>query len=658
MKPAKTLHFIWESHKGLFNFIVTKLPVMLKLTLFLFVIVASVTIYTQIPEIAWQNTIGGINSDVINEIHQTTDGGYIIGGYSESGASGDKTESKIGKADYWIIKLDIFGNIEWQNTIGGTKEDYLKSVEQTSDGGYIIGGQSLSEISGDKTENNKGGSDIWILKLDAAGNILWQNNIGCFGEDILHDIKQTTDGGYIIGANSSSGLCVDKNETPFGGHDFWIIKIDATGNIIWQNSIGGSGYDELRSIIQTSDGGYLASGHSDSNISGDKTENSNGTADYWIIKLNAIGIVEWQNTIGGNSYDYLYDVKQTPDDGYILGGWSSSSISGDKTEDNVAALVYPSSSDYWIVKVDVSGNIEWQNTIGGDNYDRLFSIDLTYDGGYVLGGHSDSNISGDKSENRIGLGPDFWIIKLDNSGAIEWENSIGGDDNDQVGAIEQTADNGFIIGGYSSSEISEDKTEENVGNFLSTDYWIVKLSPEICVIPTDVYADNITPVKATINWNLIPGADSYQIWYRAEGVATWIKKSSTTNSKILKSLSPETTYQYKVRTKCDNFFFSEFSAVQNFTTLPLRTAIDIKNVEIVIYPNPNSGIFTITAPLITSEASVQIFNSLGQQIYTQQLNTLNGKINELITLNNLSLGLYFIRITQENFYSEQKFVVE
>ena len=298
--------------------------------------------------------------------------------------------------------------IEWQNTIGGNNSDYFTSIQQTADGGYILGGYSGSGISGDKTENVMGINDYWIVKTDSLGNILWQNTIGGSNYDRLMSIQQTTDGGYILGGNSDSNISGDKTENSwFNSVDYWIVKTDSLGNILWQNTIGGNDFDYLNSVQQTADGGYILGGYSESNISGDKTENLIGINDYWIVKTDSLGNIMWQNTIGGNGTDYLYSVQQTADEGYILGGWSNSNISGDKTEN----IIWD--GDYWIVKIDSHGSIQWQNTIGGNDPDYIYSIQQTADGGYILGGQSTSNISDDKTENCIG-NYDYWIVKLTN----------------------------------------------------------------------------------------------------------------------------------------------------------------------------------------------------------------------------------------------------
>jgi hypothetical protein len=452
-----------------------------KLTLLLFFSIPN--LFAQ--EIEWQNTIGGSLLDDLRSIQQTVDGGYILGGFSSSGIFADKTENSFGLIDYWIVKIDSNGLIKWQNTIGGGSNDYLNSIELTSDGGYILGGYSLSNISGSKTENNLGSWDYWIVKTDSLGNIQWQNTIGGSNWDYLTSIKQTTDGGYILGGHSFSNTSGDKTENTNGDNDFWIVKVDSIGIIQWQNTIGGSKDDQLASIVQTSDGGYIIGGFSESNISGDKTENCLGSTDYWIVKTNATGNILWQNTIGGNGGDLLYSLEKTSDGGFILGGYSESNVSGDKIENNKGPM---GTFDFWIVKLDSIGSILWQNTIGGSANDSLYAIQQTIDGQFILGGFSNSNISGDKSENNLSdiLFCDFWVVKTDSFGNILWQNTIGGDLYDFIYAVEASSDGGCLVGGRSTSDISSDKSEDNIAHW---DYWIVKLTEKYNLIEGKIFVD-------------------------------------------------------------------------------------------------------------------------------------------------------------------------
>ena len=426
--------------------------------------------FSQAPTIEWQNTIGGSSPDILYSLQQTTDGGYILGGHSMSAIFGDKTEASLGSFDYWVVKLNSSGAIEWQNTIGGSSADYLYFIQQTTDGGYILGGNSTSGISGDKTEASMGGEDYWIVKLNSSGAIEWQNTIGGSSDDFLHSLQQTIDGGYILGGYSDSGTSGDKTEANMGESftfDYWVVKINSIGAIEWQNTIGGISGDWLHSLQQTTDGGYILGGQSASGISGDKTEASLGN-DYWVVKLNSGGAIEWENTIGGSGYDELYSLHQSTDGGYILGGNSTSDISGDKVEASMGG------EDYWVVKLSSIGAIEWQNTIGGSSDDFLYSLHQTTDGGYILGGHSFSGISGDKTEASLGS-LDYWVVKLNSSGAIEWQNTIGGSGFEELYSLQQTTDGGYLLGGYSLSGISGDKTEASLG---VSDYWVVKLFDE------------------------------------------------------------------------------------------------------------------------------------------------------------------------------------
>ncbi len=442
--------------------------------LYIFILVICLPHFSvaQAPDIEWQNTIGGDVGDILS-ITQTSDGGFIIGGSSNSGISGDKSESCFGNNDYWVLKVDSIGNILWQNTIGGGGIDDLFSLSQTSDGGYVLGGTSNSDISGNKTVSAVSGSfDYWLVKLDSAGNIEWQKDIGGSGSDNLRYIQQTDDFGYIIGGYSNSPISGDKTEASIlGSDDYWIVKLNSLGSIEWDSNIGGNNQDVLWVIYQTIDKGFILGGSSYSGISGDKTEvNIAGSQDYWIIKLDSTGTIVWQNTIGGNFTDFLSDIKQTSDRGYIVGGGSYSGISGDKTESSRGV------SDCWILKLDSLGNIEWQKTIGGDLEDGTYVITQTPDGGFISAGISKSGISGDKTESNIGF-YDYWVIKLDNVGNILWQKTLGGWNDDVLLAADKTIDGGFILGGWSNSPISGDKIEDNTG---SADFWIIKLQPESC----------------------------------------------------------------------------------------------------------------------------------------------------------------------------------
>jgi hypothetical protein len=432
-------------------------------------------------EIEWQNTIGGDKVDKLKCIVRNNDGGAILAGSSSSNVSGDKTEVSKGGDDFWIVKIDSIGNIQWQRTLGGSDDDRLTSIQKVANGGLVLGGYSYSDISGNKWENSNGSYDYWIVKI-GNGMIHWQNTIGGSSYDALHSLQSTNDGGYILGGYSNSPTSGDKSEGTSGFVDIWIVKVDSVGVVEWEKTIGGNGSDGLYSLIQSKDNGFVLASASSSGISGEKNDSCRGLDDYWIIKFNSDGIIEWQKTIGGSDNDYPYAIQQTQDDGYIVGGKSLSPLSGEKTEGNKGDY------DMWVIKIDSIGNTQWQNTIGGNNYDVLNSIVQTPDNEFLIGGMSGSGIGGDKTENVMGQF-DYWVLKLDSLGNILWQNTIGGSDSDELNTVELTSKEGsYYLGGVSYSNSSFDKTENNVGG-ANGDFWVIKLTESYNLIKGYLFAD-------------------------------------------------------------------------------------------------------------------------------------------------------------------------
>lgn len=432
-------------------------------TIILFFLLLPFFLLGQTPTPGWQKTFGGSEIDFLTHCITTSDNGLLLTGYSYSNISGDKTENSRGSADIWVIKLDAQKNTVWQKTIGGNDDDSVSSVIETTDG-YVLGGSSNSNISGEKTENSRGESDIWVIKLNFSGTILWQKTIGGVGLDFTSEMDKTLDNGIIIGAYTFlSGISGEKTAPDYGDVDYWVLKLDALGNIVWQKTYGGSGEDVLYSIKHTPDGGYIMCGDSISPISGVKTEGANGW-DYWVIKTDALGNIQWQNTIGGTNADSWPYLLVTSNNDYLIAGSSRSSVSGDKTVSNYG------DRDFWIVKLDAAGNIIWDKCFGGNDSQEVKALIETPDNNYILGGWSTSPISGTKTENSRGI-RDYWLIKINQNGTLLWDKTIGGTDADQITSL-SLKDNNLIAGGTSRSSITGDKTENTRGNI---DYWLVEL---------------------------------------------------------------------------------------------------------------------------------------------------------------------------------------
>jgi hypothetical protein len=414
----------------------------------------------------WDRRFGGASGDEINAARQTSDGGYILVGETLSGLEGDKTEASRGGVDYWVVKVDANGAKQWDRRFGGAGNDTGNDVQQTLDGGYILGGYSDSGAGGDKTEASRDSFDYWIVKIDATGAKQWDRRFGGSLNDYGRAVQQTSDGGYILGGYSYSGADGDKTEASRGHRDYWIVKVAANGAKQWDRRFGGSQSDYLRAMQQTLDGGYILIGFSISGADGDKTEASRGGHDYWIVKVAANGAKQWDRRFGGSNDDCANAVQQTADGGYILGGYSNSGADGDKTE---ASRGW---NDYWLVKMAANGAKQWDRRFGGSLNDYCISMQQALDGGYILGGYSNSGADGDKTEASRG-GSDFWIVKVDPQGQKRWDRRFGGTASEMLYSLRQTADGGYILGGHSDSPVSGDKTEAARGGF---DYWAVKIA--------------------------------------------------------------------------------------------------------------------------------------------------------------------------------------
>jgi hypothetical protein len=422
------------------------------------------------PTVQWQASFGGSAFDWSYGLRQTSDGGYIIGGESASGPGGNKTSPSYGTNDFWLIRLDANGNKLWDKTFGGSGPDRLFSIHKTSDGGFILGGRSASPISGNKSSPSYGADDFWVVRVDANGNKLWDKSFGGAGNDRLYSLHPTSNGGFILGGISDSPVGGTKTNSGFGANDYWVIRIDANGNELWQRAFGGTGDDILRAVRSTSDGGVVLAGFSSSAVSGNKSAPSRGGNDIWIVRTDAAGNKLWDKSYGGSGEEGIDEdgIQQTADGGFIVGGSSASVASGNKTSPSFGG------DDFWLLRLDPQGNVIWDRTFGGGGNDDGSRVIQIADGGFVIGGASESGLGGNKASPNLGLF-DYWIVRVDVSGRPLWEASFGGADSDYLYGLAQTADGGFIMSGLSWSVPGGNKTSPNYG---SGDVWVLKLGPE------------------------------------------------------------------------------------------------------------------------------------------------------------------------------------
>lgn len=384
-------------------------PMFRKLPLACFIIIAGIagqdtTIYKLPPE---EKTMVGIYG---NGVVQTLDEGFAVAGWI-------KYQSvRYRDHDLWVLKADKAGREIWQRRLGGKSTDRANSLIQTKDGGLAVAGETYS--FGDGTY------DMWLIRLDAEGNVLWHETIGDKAVNRAYALCQTIDGGFALaGFTESPGA---------GKSDGWLVKTDMNGNVEWSKTFGGKGLDRLYAVLPTSEGGYFLAGYT--------TTNSAGGLDIWVIRTNAKGELLWERTIGGKKDDRARAAVLTGDGGFLIVGGTYSKGNG--------------LEDLYCIKFSKSGAVEWEKVYGGHLTDGATSIALLKHGGFVLAGYTESAGAGYR---------DGWLMRLDEKGEKVWDKTYGGKTTDQFNSVAQTVDGGFILSGFSKST-----------GYRETDVWVLK----------------------------------------------------------------------------------------------------------------------------------------------------------------------------------------
>jgi outer membrane protein assembly factor BamB len=381
------------------------------------------------PEEEWSKTFGGTDSDEAWSVQQTSDGGYILAGATDSYGAGSK--------DFWLLKTNSDGDKQWDKTFGGTGWDLAGSVQQTSDGGYILAGWTGSY--------GAGSGDVWLVKTDSNGDKQWDKTFGGTARDMAYSIQQTSDGGYILaGWTGSYGA---------GSEDVWLLKTDSNGNKQWDKTFGGTGWDMAYSIQQTSDGGYILAGATESYGANSR--------DVWLLKTDSNGNKQWDKIFGGTDAEEAYSIQQTSDGGYILA---------------IRMCLYGAGSeDVWLLKTDSNGNKQWDKIFGGTGGDRANSVQQTSDGGYILAGMTTSYGAGSE---------DFWLLKTDSKGNKQWDKTFGGTGWDRAYSVQQTSDGGYILAGFTESYGAGPR-----------DVWLIKVESTLTATPTSARTPTITTTR-------------------------------------------------------------------------------------------------------------------------------------------------------------------
>ncbi len=541
--------------------------------------------YSREGEVEWTRSVGGSDYDQIVSVAPTNDEGIIVGGYFESDEIqvGDYTLTNSGKEDGMLIKYSREGDVEWARSVGGSNSEDIQSVVATSDGGYIAGGnfRSSSIQVGDYILTNNsssiGYSDGMIIKYSREGAVEWVKSVGGNGVDYIYSISSTDDGGYIAGGNFRSSsiqvgdYILTNNSSSIDYPDGMIIKYSREGDVEWAKSVGGSDEDSIQSVARTSDGGIIAGGYFEgSSIQvGDYTLTNNSSftsySEGMIIKYSAEGEVEWVRSVGGKDHEYINSVAETSDGGLIAGGYFEDNIQvGDY------ALTNNGSNDGMIIKYSAEGEVEWARSVGGEDYDEIISVAETNDGGLIAGGHfgSDKIQVGEYTLMNSGS-YDGMIIKFEEKELVNVDvtkaEGIGGDDGDYINSVAETSDGGYIVGGaFKSDEIQMGEhilTNSSNESYYGYDGMIIKYNTEGVIewarSVGGSEGDYIESVAVTSDGGVIAGGyfesssirvgeytltnsggyDGMIIKYSAEGEVEWAKRVGGSSEEQITALT-------------------------------------------------------------------------------------------------------------------------
>jgi hypothetical protein len=402
-------------------------------------------------EVLWQKDIKSSTQDFLSQVTTTIDQQYLISGSSIQSSKLQQDNKQNNGYDFHLVKLNQQGDQVWEKYFSGQNHDYLSGSVATQDGGFLISGTSYSSKGLDKKEDSKGGSDIWLIRLNEFGDELWQKTLGTSSDEEARFVIQTTDLGFFVagnGQNSTKG---------YGSKDVLIVKLDKNGKELSQLILGGKGLDEVEKMIPTKDGGALLGIYSRSNGGGSKKTENFGEGDYWIIKLNKDGKVEWEKNFGGKADDHIRTLSLTSS-GYLIGGESRSERSGNKTVGTTEG------TDLWLISLNERGEEIWQKSYNFGNRDILMGTsviqsqdlrsknqDLTK--GILLGGYT-------QAEGRIQTDDEtFWMLYLNQDGNEQWRKHVKGESRkreERLSDIKLNRDGSIILAGTSAEELGKE----------------------------------------------------------------------------------------------------------------------------------------------------------------------------------------------------------
>jgi hypothetical protein len=601
----------------------------------LMLFLAPVILFGQNWDIKWQQCFGGSDIDVANDIIAIANGYFIIGG---TGSGDGNISFSYGLGDSWLIRIDSTGNLLWEKTFGGSNSEEFMRILPSTDGHFYLLGTSWSSDGDVSYDPYPDSPDYWIVKIDSAGNIIWDKIVGgTFGEYMWNGAA-TADGGVVATGETSSN---DGHVSVYyGGNDTWMVKLSADGEVEWDYTIGTGWFDIGQAIIQTSDGGYLAG--SNSIILQGAVGNitcippSYGYVTGVLTKFDVDMNVQWQHCYGGNNHDAINGILEI-DDGYVfVGGTESTNMPGHKGY-----------YDVWVVRIDFDGYIVWQKVYGGSRFEAAANIFKTDDGGYMVVGNTDSN-NGDVSGNHSFSehDSDIWMFKINSDGELQWQQCFGGGGKEEVtyGAVRKS-DNNYVIAGQTNYGPSYDVQCDPHGEYPDKDFWVFEIkdcsqyTPGIPQTPTGsdtvcnqssgtyTYTINSASLAWDYEWQLQPATAGTLTAETLTAVINWSENYTGTAAIIVRS-----------HNHCG---YSEWSQPKYVQVNNCLRIAETDESNIFVYPNPVKDLVRFEVQSSRFEVGeLLLFDVFGRQVASKQITP----DQTVLDMSGLSGGVYFYRI--------------
>lgn len=597
--------------------------------------------YSQAPLIQWSKAYGGSFDDEARAGIPLADGTYVIAGKASSHdgqVNGHHGTDSI--YDYWVLKINGLGNITKKKSYGGSENDQCETMLQNANGTFTLAGWSNS-TDGDVTGNH-GGNDVWVVTLAADLSLDSSHCYGGSNDDYCYYLDNTADGGQLItGWSKSNDGDLTSHHGKLTRSDFWVLKIG--GTISYSKSIGGSQIDIARYGVQTADHGYIIGGHTYSD-DGDVVGYHGGDADIYVVKLDSVGNIQWSRCYGGSGGERLNAVLPVSTGGYLIGGYTSS-IDGDALSNT------DTTQNAWLVRIDDSGNIIWEKTLGGSYVESVEDLVEMPDGnfaGIAYTGSADGDIKG-----HFGTGGDdasnwdCWLFGIDDSGNLLWQGCYGGYSHDLSNDIDITPDGYLFVTGESASSKGQ-----ITGTHGADDFWAMKTSVLTCSKSANLTSSYLTSGSALLSWDPVPGARKYSVRVRPTG-GVWQTYQTYSLSWAVQNLSALTLYQWQVKTLCDSLSAqaSGWTTQKTFTTLEKISNGPSENV-FTVFPNPFST--TITLSSVHPDegtAEITLYSVSGNILLKKDWNT---QQTISIETSQLPSGIYllFVKSRDKNLFTK------